>query len=184
MSHTRIDSAIIPMFLSRTRSAANLTVPVGKSSTFLIFPKIFIIFSYCSSNFHHSCPHFGLPGGQPAGPGRPLLRHCQEHTKLSIQISKLNFSFGKKNFRKKSVLWVSFTGTRVLDNYTRPYLRSSIVSFLITLVVLSKQCKYHIFKQCYSAPEMSQYSPILRCSSIWDPLYSFSRTLIMTNSCC
>ena len=45
----------------------------------------------------------------------------------------------------KSILQVPDTGTRVLDN-TRPFLRSSIVSFWITPAG-SKECKYHIFRQ-------------------------------------
>ena len=45
----------------------------------------------------------------------------------------------------KSILQVPDTGTRVLDN-TRPFLRSSIVSFWIT-PARSKERKYHIFRQ-------------------------------------
>ena len=45
----------------------------------------------------------------------------------------------------KSIVQVSDTGTRVLDN-TRPFLCSSIVSFWITLAC-SEECKYHIFGQ-------------------------------------
>ena len=32
-------------------------------------------FSHFSSNFLHFLPHFGLPGGRLAHPGRPWLRH-------------------------------------------------------------------------------------------------------------
>ena len=45
----------------------------------------------------------------------------------------------------KSILQVPYTGTRVLDN-TRPFLRSSIVSFWIA-PAHSKERKYHIFRQ-------------------------------------
>ena len=45
----------------------------------------------------------------------------------------------------KSILQVPDTGTRVLDN-TKPFLRSSIVSFWIT-PARSKGHKYHIFRQ-------------------------------------
>ena len=45
----------------------------------------------------------------------------------------------------KSILQVPDTGMRVLDN-TRPFLRSSIVSFWIT-PARSKERKYHIFRQ-------------------------------------
>ena len=45
----------------------------------------------------------------------------------------------------KSILQVPDTGTRVLDN-TKPFLRSSIVSFWITPAG-SKERKYHIFRQ-------------------------------------
>ena len=47
--------------------------------------------------------------------------------------------------KKNGILQVPDTGTRVLDN-TRPFLCSSIVSFLIT-PTRSKERKYHIFRQ-------------------------------------
>ena len=43
-----------------------------------IFPQYFLIsrsFSHFSSNFLNFLPHFGLPGGRLAHPGRPWLRH-------------------------------------------------------------------------------------------------------------
>ena len=51
----------------------------------------------------------------------------------------------KVKWKGKSILQVPDTGTRVLDN-TRPFLRSSIVSFWIT-PARSKERKYHIFRQ-------------------------------------
>ena len=51
----------------------------------------------------------------------------------------------RENFYGKSILQVPDTGTRVLDN-TRPFLRSSIVSFWMT-PARSKKRNYHIFRQ-------------------------------------
>ena len=48
---------------------------MGKISFFLIFPQIFVIFTYFSSKFSHFLPHFGPPGGRVAHPGRPWLRY-------------------------------------------------------------------------------------------------------------
>ena len=45
---------------------------------FSVFPQVLINFSYFSSNFTYFLPHFGLPGGQVAHPGRPWLCHCSK----------------------------------------------------------------------------------------------------------
>ena len=71
---------------------------------------------------------------------------------------------------EKNVLKVPDTDIQILDN-TRPFLRSSIMSFGITLA-FSKEC-YIAFLGNTGTPEMSQYSPILGRSSIWDPKYTF-----------
>ena len=57
------------------RAVASLTVPGGKTSTFLIFPQILINLTYFASKFSHFLPHFGPPDGRAAHPGRPWLRY-------------------------------------------------------------------------------------------------------------
>ena len=55
----------------KARAVASLTVPGGQEYHFPhFFHKIWIKFSYFSSNFSHFLPHFGPPGGQVReGPG-------------------------------------------------------------------------------------------------------------------
>ena len=61
------------------------------------------------------------------------------------ETAKISPSVEKSKNLGKSILQVPDTGTRVLDN-TRPFLRSSIVSFWIT-PARSIERKYHIFRQ-------------------------------------
>ena len=110
---------------------ASLTVPGGQGfhfphffpkfwSFFLIFPQTFLIFFLILAL---------RVGDRP--PGKALA--------TPLGIGHQFKSFGK------SILQVPDTGTPVLDN-TRPFLRSSIVSFWIT-PACSKERIYHIFKQ-------------------------------------
>ena len=77
----------------KARAIASLTVPGGQEYHFPhFFHKIWIKFSYFSSNFSHFLPHFGPPGGQVAHLGRPWLRHCTRlHfvKKFSSQVSQI-----------------------------------------------------------------------------------------------
>ena len=73
----------------------------------------------------------------------------------------------------KSILQVPDTGTRVLDN-TKPFLRSSIVSFWMTQYQHVLKDVNITFSGNTGTPEMFQYSPILGRSSIWDMKYTFS----------
>ena len=73
-----------------------------------------------------------------------------------------------------NILQVPDTGKRVLDN-TRPFLRSSIVSFWIKNVNIT-------FSGNTGTPVMFQYSPILGRSSIWDLKYTFP-TVFLLLSC-
>ena len=57
------------------RSQPHHHARVGKSSTFLILPKISINFFYFSSNFYHFLAHFGSLGGGVAHPERPWLHY-------------------------------------------------------------------------------------------------------------
>ena len=76
----------------------------------------------------------------PPVAGRAFIWQQYEWKRYRYLIVGLRYnSFGK------SKLQVPDTGTRVLDN-TRPFLRSSIVSFWIT-PARSKERKYHIFRQ-------------------------------------
>ena len=75
----------------------------------------------------------------------------------------------------KSILQVPDTGTRVLDN-TRPFLRSSIVSFRIT-PAHSKERKYYIFRQYWYTKNVPVFTNTMYWdvrSSIWDLKYTFS----------
>ena len=92
---------------------------------------------------------------------------------LSATTVSCHFPF-IKIYLGKSILQVPDTGTWVLDN-TRPFLRSSIVSFWITPARSKERTFVNItFSGNTGTPEMFQYSPILGHSSIWDLKYTFS----------
>ena len=67
---------------------------MGKSSTFLIFPRISIKFSLFSSKFSHFIPHLGSPGGRVAHPGRPWLRYWGSLNTLGVVINFWNEKIG------------------------------------------------------------------------------------------
>ena len=73
--------------------------------------------------------------------------------KLTSQIA---IPCGSYVFFGKSMLQVPDTDTRVLAN-TRPFLRSSIVSFWIT-AARSKECKYHVFRQYWYAKNVPVFT--------------------------
>ena len=95
----------------------------------------------------------------------------------------------------KSILQVPDTGTRVLDN-TRPFLRSSIVSFWITPTG-SKEGKYHIFRQYwytknvpvftntgtfqYLGPEVYFFQKLSLISVLWIVTYKTGLAAIILN---
>ena len=61
-----------------------LTPGRARSLKMRSFPQsflIFLCFSHFSSNFLHFLPHFGLPGGRAAYPGRPWLRYWLSYDK-------------------------------------------------------------------------------------------------------
>ena len=55
------------------------------------FSQILIIFFLFSSNFAYFLPHFGLPGGRVAHPGRPWLRHWLYTSQLGLCPSNSGF---------------------------------------------------------------------------------------------
>ena len=70
-------------------AVASLSLPGGQDQKYFLNHHLFSCsFSHFSSNFLHFLPHFGLPGGRLAHPGRSWLCHCINITTL---ISELNF---------------------------------------------------------------------------------------------
>ena len=75
----------------------------------------------------------------------------------------------------KSKLQVPDTGTRVLSN-TRPFLRSSIVSFWIT-PACSKEPKYHIFRQYWYTKNVPVFTNTGTFQYLGPEVYFFSKKL-------
>ena len=89
------------------------------------------------------------------------------------QINRNFMYFLKKKKNGKSKLQVPDTGTRVLDN-TRPFLRSSIVSFWITPAG-SKERKYHIFRQYWYTKNVPVFTNTGTFQYLGPELYFFQK---------
>ena len=117
------------------QAVASLSLPGGQFSSFSC------IFPHFPSIFLHFLPHFGLPGGRLAHPGRPWLRHWWSRLhqkwmllqtwlekffrKLStIKIYEVKYLWGIVKQIQHGLFWdvVKITGPSLLDawNYFPP----------------------------------------------------------------
>ena len=88
---------------------------------------------------------------------------------------KIDMAFKFYNWKRigKSILQVPDTGTRVLDN-TRPFSRSSIVSFWIT-AARSKDRKYHIFGQYWYTKNVPVFTNTRTSQYLGPEVYFFQK---------
>ena len=99
----QISSVTLMLRVVHTAGRSQSLTPGWARYKHFLNPSLFSCrFSHFSSNFLHFLPHFGLPGGRLAYPGRPWLRHwtCPSnfiiHRAFILLLQPKNFWTGLK----------------------------------------------------------------------------------------